>query len=258
MHLSWSQIRMLMRCPKQWEYRYVKGVVRPPGVALVVGAGTHRGVEVNMRNKLDEGEPMPLSSVLDVTRDAVITRIEADGLRLTEDEKSRGLKTIRGEAVDQATALSALHHTDVAPNIDPVAVEKEWELNIGNEDKSLKGRIDIETAHGIRDTKTSGKMPPKGSADKDDQLTMYALAYRVLNKRMPEEITLDYLVKSKEPRATRLDTTRTIESLESFLLRIETAFTLMESGVYMPCDRSNWWCGPRWCGYYDDCPYTKE
>ena len=96
MHLSWSQIRMLMRCPKQWEYRYVRGVVKPPGIALVVGAGTHKGVEVNMRSKLEDGGPMPLSNVLDVTRDAVITRIDTGGLRLMGEEKSRGLKTVRG------------------------------------------------------------------------------------------------------------------------------------------------------------------
>jgi len=236
----------------------VKGVIRPPNFALVRGAGTHKGVEVNMRNKLDEGKPMPLENVLDVTRDAVISRIEENGLRLTEEEESRGLKVITGEAVDQAVSLSALHYTDVAPEIEPIAVEKEWELNIGEEDKSLKGRIDIETAKGIRDTKTSGKMPPKGSADKDDQLTMYTLVYRILNKKMPEEIILDYLVKSKELKTARLDTTRTVARLEAFLLRIETAFKLMESGIYMPCDRSNWWCDPRWCGYYDECPYTKE
>lgn len=253
MHLSWSQIRMLMRCPKQWEFRYVRGVIRPPGVALVIGAGTHRGVEVNMRNKIDEGKPMPLDAVLDVTRDSVIEKIGKDGIR-----GDGAKRVLLGEAIDGAVTLSELHYKEVAPQIEPVAVERDWQLNIEGEEKSIKGVIDIEVAGGIRDTKTTGKTPPKNSADKDDQLTMYALAYRVLTGKMPEILALDYLVRSNTPKPVFLSTNRTEVALEAFLLRLETAFKLIESGIYMPCDRSNWCCDPKWCGYYDECPYTKE
>ena len=259
MHLSWTQIRMLMKCPKQYEHRYVNGIIKPPGIALVRGSATHKSIELNMRNKLETGELLPRSDVEDIARDAVIDKIEKDGLRLIGDEKTIGKKVVKGQLIDEAVNLSDTHAVECAPLIAPVAVESEGELQTGI--RPIRYRIDIETEKGIKETKTGARTPPKDRADLDDQLTMYSLVYYSRHKKMPEDLSMDFLLLPSTKlgyRALTQETSRTRAQLESFLLRVETAVKLLDSGVFMPTDRSNWWCSPKWCGYYEDCPYVKE
>jgi hypothetical protein len=48
----------------------------------------------------------------------------------------------------------------------------------------------------IRDSKTSKKSPNKDAAENSDQLGVYALASQILDGRLPDEMTLDYLVQT--------------------------------------------------------------
>ena len=41
-HLSASAIGTLLRCPRQYEFRYVKGVIIPPGKTLATGSIFHK------------------------------------------------------------------------------------------------------------------------------------------------------------------------------------------------------------------------
>jgi len=259
MHLSWTQIRMLMKCPKQYEHRYINGAIKPPGIALIRGSATHKGVELNMKNKLETGELLPLSVVQDAARDSVATKIESEGIRLVGDEKTIGKKKIKGQLIDESIGLSETHYVECAPKIEPVAVESEGELKTGV--RPIRYRIDIVTENGIKETKTGARTPPRDRADLDDQLTMYSLVYYARHGKMPEDLSMDFLLLPSTKlgyRSLTQETTRTKAQLESFLLRVETAVKLLDSGVFMPTDRSNWWCSPKWCGYYEDCPYVKE
>jgi len=187
-HISWSQIKMLQRCGKQYEFRYIEGKKIPPGVAAhigssthqsieknlkykIIGSSTHQSIEKNLKYKIEQGELLPLDVVQDIARDALLTNWEMRGVLLLPEEKSKGIKQVKGEAIDQAVALSRLHRVKAAPKIKPVSVEREWELDIKDVGWSIKGRIDIETPRGIRDTKTAGRSPVKDAAEKDSQLT---------------------------------------------------------------------------------------
>ena len=44
-YLSASAIATLLRCPKQYEFRYIHDIVAPPSVALIVGSATHATFE---------------------------------------------------------------------------------------------------------------------------------------------------------------------------------------------------------------------
>ena len=54
--ISDSAERMLIRCGTQYEFRYVKGVRVPPGVAQVTGTATHKTVNLDLNFKKDKGE----------------------------------------------------------------------------------------------------------------------------------------------------------------------------------------------------------
>jgi len=256
-HISWSQIKMLQRCGKQYEFRYIEGKKIPPGVAAHIGSSTHQSIEKNLKYKIEQGELLPLDVVQDIARDALLTNWEMRGVLLLPEEKSKGIKQVKGEAIDQAVALSRLHRVKAAPKIKPVSVEREWELDIKDAGWSIKGRIDIETPRGIRDTKTAGRSPVKDAAEKDSQLTMYALAYYVLNRKMPAYVALDYLVKTKEPKFVSQRSERRKEDFQALLNRITAAIKAIEAGIFIPANEDNWMCSPRWCGYYSICPYAS-
>ena len=41
-HLSASALIVLLRCPKQFEFRYIDGHIVQPGTAQIKGSATHR------------------------------------------------------------------------------------------------------------------------------------------------------------------------------------------------------------------------
>lgn len=257
MILHVTGMNMLSRCGAQFEMYLTLGP-RPPRKAMVEGSGTHDGIEANLRHKIDTGELMAEDAVLDFTRDAIVSRIDREGLTLSPDEASVGMSSIVGSMKDTAVSLVKLHHHEAAPLIEPVNVERSWELDITGTPHKLAGRIDIETVTGIRDTKTTKMAPSQDKADTSDQLTMYGMAKTVLDGGKVENLTfdIDYLHKLKTPLYKPFSTGRTEADVQALLMKITQAFRVIDSGMFMPTSRENWWCSPQWCGYYDVCPYV--
>ena len=254
--IHWSHLSMMFRCGEQYRRRYVENEICPPGVALLVGSATHKGVEVNMRCKLESGEAADAAAVADAARDHVVGRWETEGVDLDEEERSRGEGVVRGEAVQTAVDLSLLHYREIAPKIGPTHVERPWVVELKNFHRDLAGRIDLQERGRIRDTKTFKRTPPAGAADDSDQLTMYALAGSVLDGAIPE-LRLDALVKLKVSKAITFSTQRSAQDLAVLLRRIERFSEALDRGVFLPADQSNWCCDPRYCGYARTCPYHR-
>lgn len=256
--VHWSQISMYARCAVQYEFRYVKGLKRPPGIAAFKGRGTHAGIELNLAHKLANAlEPAPRDSICDIARDTVVNDIRKDGVLLSDEENARGLKAVIGEAADGAVRLALLHYDELAPKIVPVSIERPWELEWESQSAILAGRIDIEVETGIRDTKTASRSPNEDAANKSDQLTMYAMAWqKEHDDQLPSFLALDHLVDAKTPKIVTLVTQRTEEDFEKMKARITAFLGAIRSGVFVPTDRSSWVCDPRWCGYFHECQYV--
>lgn len=259
--LHWSAISMLQRCGVQYEFRYLKNIVRPPAVALIVGSGTHKSIDCNLENKRVNKKLLPLEKVKAIARDDVNARWEKEGVMLDEEEKSLGEANVRGEAVDTAVTLAELHHTALAPDLIPLHVERKWVLEIGGYPFDLAGTLDVqevrEVGGAIRDTKTSAKSPPANAADTSDQLTCYALAVKTLDHYEPP-VHLDYLVKTKTPKTVSLASKRTGEDYDVFLNRVAAAGNAIEKGVFIPAPQDDWCCSRRYCGWFDACPYARK
>jgi len=65
-YISVTQIKMYLRCPAQYYFRYVLGLKIPPAGALVLGRAVHAGLEHYFAGKLHTGEGPPVNRVLDV------------------------------------------------------------------------------------------------------------------------------------------------------------------------------------------------
>jgi len=253
-----SGIRMLEFCGEQWHRRYQLGEKIPPGVAAIAGSGTHASIEVNLNSKKDEGETVPLGQALAVARDYVAQQFADGNYHLCpEDREAKTADAWRDEAVDTAVGLSGLHHKEVAPIIEPIGVERPWVLEMEGYPFDLSGWIDIEEADRIIDTKTAARAPSQRDADTSIQLSMYGLERFVTEGRIPGEFCIDALVKTKKPKHKRIVSQRDEEDFGVLVRRIENAIKVIEAGAFTPADPGHYLCDPKWCGFYDTCPYAR-
>jgi hypothetical protein len=247
-----------MKCFEAFRRRYIEHEIIPPGVALVVGTGTHRSVERDLSHKIETGELLPAEAVKDHARDGVNQAWEG-GVRLDPEELQKGMKAVKGEAVDKAVRLSILHHGYLAPSLTPTHVERQWSLEIPGYPVDLVGRIDIQEGRSaIRDTKTSGKTPAMDCAEKSVQLKAYALAVKTIDGHEAELVALDYLIDTKIPKIQTCQAKPDAEDYLALLARVESVCLAMEKGVFIPVEPTHWCCHPKWCGYFESCRYVRQ
>ncbi len=245
-HVSVTQIRMYLRCPAQYYFRYVLGLKVPPPGATVLGRAVHCGLEYCFREKLEKMEAPPVNRILDIYDAAFeAERPEADWKE--EDP---------GKAKDDGAALLRLHYQEVAPHLVPAAVERRVEIPMEKENTYLLGFIDLETADGlIVDHKTVSRTPPEDKAAEDIQLSAYALAYRRAHGKMPNGVRLDFLVRNKTVKIVTRSANRTEADLIRFWKLAKGVVKAIQAEVFYP-NPDNFMCSPSACGYWEECHKT--
>lgn len=249
-HISPSQIAMYLRCPRQWEYRYIDGIIAPPSISLIVGAAYHDALAVNFMQKITSQQDLPLGDVLDAfstSWDRQLTRrVTVEDGEQEEFEDVDLQEESPGAAKDVGISLVDVYHHAVAPGIQPVAVERSCEIEIA--DLKLVGRIDLEEDNGkIDDHKTSARSKTQDDVDRELQPSAYGLL--VMH---PVDFDFHVAVKKKKPEIQIINTRRTAADIVWFLRLAEQVWALMNTGVYPP-NPMGWWCSERFCGYYSMC-----
>ncbi len=252
-NISDSRMKMHIKCGQQDMYRYEMGLKVPPGIAQVVGIGTHKVANLNLVNKKDRGGLLLEDEVTDAARDQ-IKGLWQEGVTLKADEKTVGAKKLKGQAVDDSVRLSRLHHREVAPGIKPIGVERFFRIDLGDQPMDLVGRIDVEEPDGIDDLKTSAKSPNAEDVRRDDQLTIYALARKVETGKIPKNLRLDALVKTKVEKYVPMPTERTQTDLDRVVRLLDITIKDIQAGHFFP-NPNGWHCSKSWCGFWDRCPY---
>jgi putative RecB family exonuclease len=252
--LSATQIGMYLRCPKQYEFRYVRGMRRPPTLSMVVGTGVHAGAQVNFASKLKKGRPAKLSDTLD----AFSTKFEAERRGAEKDEDPR-------KAKDRGVLLTREHYALLAPRLQPVeAPELSFSVEVPGVRRKMVGFIDIiahpvsrlgkvlPTRH-VRDLKTSGRRYAKLEVELSGQLTAYAFAHKSLFKVLPDHVGLDILVSPKNSTEVGLQcetSERTKSELDRWIKTVQMVERGIDAGVFPAVDNAKV-CS--WCGYRDIC-----
>lgn len=250
-HLSHSQMETYVKCPKQWEWRYVKGIKSPPGVAAVIGKATHVPIAKNLQQKLDWGIALLPEEVKDAAADAVHAAwVKEPPVRAEGDPDE-------GQAVDVTVRLAALHAEKVAPAIEPVAVEQAFVIEMPGPYDFL-GIVDVETPTMIRDTKTSKKKPADDAATRSQQLVAYHLR-ATIDGRPDKTVALDYLVKGRHPSVVTLEAAPTGDDHNAFLRRFSAISHAIQSGSFPPTSPTSWACSQKWCGYWENhCEFGRR
>jgi len=232
---------MIMRCPKQWEYRYVEGLKIPPSGALILGSAWHKGIEHNYRQKIDTGEDLPLSEVTDCFADAFDERAKQDVV----------WESKKGELKDLGVTLSRIHHTKIAPHVHPQHVEKKFTITLNNK-HDVVGIYDLIDVNGaVVDNKSYKRKPTQADVDTDIQLGIYAYAYEKIFDTIPD-LRFDVVTKTKIPKALQMTTKRNSGELEWIGGLLQDISKYIQSGIFYP-NPNGWHCSKKWCGYWDKC-----
>lgn len=267
--LTQSMINMFSRCAAQFENRYIKGIIIPPGVAARKGSSVHRGAEHNYRHIVDTGEPAPVDEVQDVTHDEFMRLVKEEGVWLADDEVPEK-EQILTTSMDEAIAASRFYHQQFAPLDHEIGlVEERLYADIGC-GIPISGKPDVVCDGRIPDLKTSGKRWVTGREDLEIQPTMYRILCR---ENGLGELPFEYRILVNMKNAPKGDNCiwdketgvcgeirpaeRTAEHEESLKARIVTVKSMLDAGNFPPAFPDTWWCSPKWCGYFSKCKYTK-
>lgn len=245
--LSASSVTTFLRCGQQWFFAYVAGVKSPPSLKAARGIAAHKAVEVDMVSKMETGLDIDEADMVD----AYSTSFDA--------EVANGYRTdpgvTVGEIKDKGVELVQLYRREVAPNIEPLAVEMPIRFKIN--DINWSGQIDLVEAGGagrpvVRDTKTTGRKPSPDSYLL--AMTGYAIGARRELGEVEADVVLDYLVALKTPKyhEIRYGGPVTDEQIAQFAGVVGSVDQAIRAGRFVPNGLVSGACS--WCGFKPMCP----
>ena len=253
--ITQSMMGMFLRCPHQFERRYIRGEIIPPGIAARRGSATHKAAQLNHEQKLHSQADLPVGDLQDSARDHYVTLIREEGVFIPKEQLPDKDKLLAA-GLDATVRLTALYRESLAPAIQPLLVEERMTCEAGL-GLPLQGTIDVFTTdHWLPDLKTADKSKGPKDADYSLQLTFYAGLVAHQTGNWPQKVSLEVLVNNKEPKLQSLPTTRGPEDWTNLLHRVQLMLSQIETGLFPPCDPSAWICSPNWCGYFWTCTYS--
>lgn len=254
-YLSVSQIGTYLRCARQYEFRYVNGIIIPPRARLAEGTAMHKALEAGHRERKASGTTAPLSMLLDAHNDAWKTAKADIEVWEEDDDKEEDI-------LKRGRIFLSKYHKEYLPKIKPVGIENRFWLSVGAAGVPILGYIDLiaeeEEAHKkehqtevtgpeIVDYKVVGKTKAQSEVDNDIQLTVYSGAVNTTKVRF------DMFVKKKDPVIQTVRSLRTPSDWAWAAEVFEGIALAIARGVFPPCMPTNWACSEAWCGYYKKC-----
>lgn len=257
-HLSASALSMLLRCPRQYEFRYIEQKKEPPRAALIQGSAAHRVFQSYFREVLAGGRrltPDETGELAALSLDDVLAEREAE---LSKSEISAIRDTLPGMASDYVK--------HVAASIEPLAVEEEvrYRSRCG---VTILGYLDLrhrtgEAGQTIADYKVTNKRWNLSQLADSIQFNLYALMTGIGDIAVHNLIPGATKAASGKAQAGVVDVAPWLrilrrrfagEMAEHLENLIERAASLISAGIFVPCDPGVWCCSEAWCGYWKLC-----
>ena len=236
--LSPSQVRTFLDCQARWWFKYGLQLPDRKTSSLAFGLAIHRALEVNFREKLETHEDLDTAGVVMIFRDAWME--QAGQTEFSADESQQEIRRA-GER------LVAKYMDEVAPKIDPAAVEVDVQGEIGG--VSVRGRVDLLDAEGrLIDIKTASRRPSWVSPDYAFQLA----TYRQITPGANGEARIDCLVKTNTPQIVQQSYTVGEADLQATRVLFPLVREAMASGTYCP-NRQSMLCSQKHCGFWKQC-----
>ena len=236
--LSPSHLNCWLDCHAKWYYKHVLNLPDVQGANLTLGRAVHSALGENFAQKIETKQDLDSLGVEALFIDAFES--ELLNATLTAEDSVDDL-------IDTGRAAISTYMAEVAPTIDPAAVELHVMGTIAG--AAVQGYIDLMDVHGrIIDIKTAKKKPSGIRPDYRLQVATYKATRAAANGI----VKLDTLVKSKTVQLVE----QTFAITEADVKATATLYPLaqegMRSGLYMP-NRNSMLCSRKYCPYADRC-----
>lgn len=252
-HMSASQINMALRCGEQYRRRYSMGEKIRPSGAMARGSAAHKAWEINDIQKIKTRQDLSAEDVDNVFVEDFRRRVKEENPKFDEDAPKKDVEK-SGRAIVKA------YHLEVQPNIQPVAVEKEFLIAVDGAPPIL-GYIDLIVEDGtIVDRKTSGKKKSQPEDDWVRQLSLYAYAESIVRGLAPWEAIptrVDLIVSKDKPENVPISVGDLTQAAARPVLAL--AARIHEAAIkdaLLP-NPNGWHCSEKFCGYWATCKYRK-
>lgn len=238
--LSASSVTTFLRCGQQWFFAYVAGIKSPPTLKQARGIAVHKAVEINMVQKVTSRVDLPVDDVADAYAteyDLISTDVE------DRDEL--------GKYKDSGIVLAKLHTEVIAPEIQPIWVERPIQFDLNG--IIFTGQVDLmDEMERVRDTKTTSRKPSPESYMFN--MTGYAISKRQLTGTKETDVVLDYLVATNEPYYLPVMAGGPVsdDDIIRFANIVESVAGSIKAGRFVPNGLVSGAC--TWCGYTNICP----
>lgn len=270
LNLSPSSIEQVERCGMQYYFYKSVGPVKP-NRNLIMGSALHEAAEYNHRQKISSFRDVKKSLLQNIAAEAFDNKVENEGVRFTKQEKYSE-KRLLGLAKDIAVGTNrrrgfvGIYSEDLADKIQPVEVEKWFELFFPSVNVKVRGILDVFTRdRWLIDLKTGVKVKPATMAHNSAGLSFYAL-WEHKNGHPPTKISLENIYQSPDiDKVQSLTTSRTERDFQQFINRMNKVAKVIRSETFLPAALGSWICTPAWCGYHQPshklpkgCPYGQR
>jgi hypothetical protein len=243
---------MGLRCGEQFRRRYIEGEIIPPGIGAGRGTAVHAGNKANLGQKILSKKDLPLSDLKDATRDGYV-RAFSGGVYIPKDEISEKEKLLNG-GLNEALRLIGLYREKVAPEIQPMAVEESFEIDVGLP-LNLAGRMDYQEKPKVGDIKTTTKSWAEGQILREIQPVFYSFAHEKMRGMRPEFVYHILVALKKEEKLQEQKMTASDNDYRALFAKLKMFCHMLETGTFLPANPGSWWCSEKWCGYWGTCPY---
>ena len=253
-----SALTCLQMCGEMYRRRYVCKERGRLSTNLVGGLAVHDGRAVNLVQKVKSKIDVDLEAVTEATRDAVVKQFKEHDINPGEEFEGMNAPALCQQLIDRAVMLVRADYTAFQMNMMPIAAELPISVQLPNFPFDLGMRLDaVEPNEIVSDCKTSKRTPPKDVAETSEQMDLYSIGHEAKYQKPCRGMRLDYCVTLKNSVKTiSFGTTPSRGRQQAILNRLATAFDATEKGVFVPCSRNFWLCGPKYCEFYDTCKYV--
>lgn len=252
--VSVSQLKTYLRCPRQYELRYVLGEPQERvAAALVLGTAVHAALASYYTALRDGGAP-PLEAVLDVYGGAWVAAQPPDVPVLTDDDEPLAVLEQLGRRMLQVFHAQAIRLTGLRPVMieAPFAIELHHPESHEVLDERLVGVIDlvadVDGRRLIVEHKTSARRYSRDQLEHDLQPTAYLLAARRLDLGA-DGLAYQIITKAATPAIQHAEVARTTDQERELLVTVVGVLRAIEAGAFYPV--RGWQC--RSCAHRDAC-----
>jgi len=253
-HISTSALTSYLSCPRQYQHRYLLKTpsAHRPG-ALVFGSAVHTSLAL-FYGRLMEGEPEPTAEELEAAFADAWKRELRGGVPVLLDDGET-----EASAQDKGVKLVRTFHEQAARPYKVLAVEDPFSIQLTDPpngevlEERLVGVFDAvvgdqDQTCRVLEHKTGARRWSEDRIAFDHQVTAYTLAAPLMGFG-EAEVSIQLLLKTKNPALEVLHPTRTERDRRDLLQVIAGVLSAINAGAFYPV--RDWHC--RGCAYAGPC-----